>query len=86
MPKKTKVASVNKLSTAAAKKRDADFFFFVTVSVFASLMVFAASYLTQMNQEIQARRSATKTLPVAQLDLATPNPPQYHNIAPKKAK
>ncbi len=85
MPKKTKVVAANKQS-AAAKKRDADFFFFVTVGVFASLMVFAASYLTQMNKETQARRNAAKALPVAQLDLATPNPPQYHNIAPKKAK
>ena len=64
MPKKVKTISK---STKATN----DFHFIVIISVFAALTIFAANYMAQANlKAIQARK---QTLPVAQLDLSTPN-------------
>jgi hypothetical protein len=72
MPKKNKKSiKPTSISTAKMKKADKDFGFLVAVSVFAAMTIFASNYIAQSQQQARAAR---QTIPVAQLDLASPSP------------
>lgn len=69
MPKKVK--KVKTRQTTRPSRTDKDFFFFVVVSVFAALTIFAASYMNTARQE--AIRASQKP---ATIDLAPLSPVQ----------
>jgi hypothetical protein len=58
-----------KKSVRKTPKKQFDFFFLVVVSVFATLTVLAASFLTRSKQEFAAQQRA---LDVAPLDIVIP--------------
>jgi hypothetical protein len=70
MPKKVK-----RIKTArnTGAKADKDFFFFVVVSVFAALTIFAASYLNTTRQKAIRASQKPTTVDLAPLDVTSPN-------------
>jgi len=76
MPKKAK-------QTTKQTKANKDFFFLISVSVFAALTLFAANFLAQAKQEaVQAAKR--QALPVAQLEpVASPSPTGTPKVTPR---
>ena len=64
MPKKSKKNQV--IRTTRATRSNKDFFFFVAISVFATLTIFAISYVSSSTKIAQAGQNV-KTLDVAPL-------------------
>jgi hypothetical protein len=84
MPKKTK-----KIVSARRNRSDNDFFFFVVISVFAALTIFATSYVSSARQEAIRASQKPATADLAPLDIVPPtdlplaNPPKYQNPVQK---
>jgi hypothetical protein len=70
MPKKIKRT---KPTHRPRTKADKDFFFFVTVSVFAALTIFAASYLNTARQEAIRASQNPASFDLAPLDVTAPD-------------
>lgn len=81
MPKKVKKTKSTQVAKTA--RTDKDFFFFVVVSVFAALTIFAASYMNTARQKAIQASQKPAAVDLAPLDISPANPPVYHNPGQK---